>query len=370
MREAVLITGGAGFIGSHLCDELLHHGYRVRILDNLTPQVHGHGGGAPSYLATDAELVVGDVRDARAVARALRGVDAVVHFAARVGVGQSMYEIAEYTATNAQGTAVLLEALLEQPVRRLLVASSMSIYGEGLYRDAAGNTVTARRLPEQLGRGDWEPRADDGGALAPLPTPEHKPPDLASIYALTKQQQEQMCLIFGEAYRLPTVALRFFNVYGPRQALSNPYTGVLAIFAARLLNGKPPLVYEDGRQRRDFVHVSDVVRACRLALEAESAAGRAINIGSGRDIGIAELARLAARAMDLDIEPEITGQFRKGDIRNCFADIMLARRVLDYHPQIELETGVRELVPWLAEQTAEDRIEQANLELRRRGLAV
>jgi len=370
MRETVLITGGAGFIGSHLSDELLHHGYRVRILDNLSPQIHGPAQQIPSYLDSDAELIVGDVRDADTVARALIGVDAVVHFAARVGVGQSMYEIADYTSTNVQGTAVLLEALLKHPVRRLLVASSMSIYGEGLYRDDAGKAATGRRSTQQLSLGDWEVRDAAGVPLTPAPTPETKPIDLASIYALSKQQQEQMCLIFGDAYQIPTVALRFFNVYGPRQALSNPYTGVLAIFAARLLNGKPPLVYEDGRQRRDFVHVSDVARACRLSLESAAATGRAINIGSGQDVAIAELAQLAARAMDLDIYPLITGQYRKGDIRNCFADITLAGELLDYRPRVTLEDGVRQLAPWLAEQTAEDRVEQANKELQRRGLTV
>lgn len=371
MRGTVLITGGAGFIGSHLCDELLHHDYRVRVLDNLTPQVHGPARQIPSYLNGDVELIIGDVRDADAVARAVDGADAVVHFAARVGVGQSMYEIAEYTSSNVQGTAVLLEALLRHPVRRLLVASSMSVYGEGLYQDREGKAAAGRRTAGQLALGDWEVRAEDGGApLTPVPTPEDKPIELASLYAASKHQQEQMCLIFGEAYRIPTVALRFFNVYGPRQALSNPYTGVLAIFAARLLNAKPPLVYEDGRQRRDFVHVSDVVRACRLSLEADAAAGQAINIGSGRDIAIADLARLAARAMNLDIEPTITGQYRKGDIRNCFADISGAAALLDYRPRVDLEEGVRQLAPWLAEQGAEDRIEQANRELQRRGLTV
>lgn len=370
MRGTVLITGGAGFIGSHLCDELLNHDYRVRVLDNLTPQVHGPARQIPSYLNGDVELIIGDVRDAEAVARAVDGVEAVVHFAARVGVGQSMYEIAEYTSGNVQGTAVLLEALLKHPVRRLLVASSMSIYGEGLYQDLEGKATVGRRSADQLALGDWEVRAEAGAPLIPVPTPEHKLIELASLYAASKYQQEQMCLIFGEAYRIPTVALRFFNVYGPRQALSNPYTGVLAIFAARLLNAKPPLVYEDGRQRRDFVHVSDVVRACRLSLEVEAAAGQAINIGSGRDIAIADLARLAARAMNLDIEPTITGQYRKGDIRNCFADISRAAALLDYRPRVDLEEGVRQLAPWLAEQSAEDRIEQANRELQRRGLAV
>ena len=265
--QRVLITGGAGFIGSHVARALLERGDRIRVLDNLTPQVHP-GSERPEYLDTDVELVVGDVRDAHAVRRALLDVDSVIHLAARVGVGQSMYEIAEYVAVNSQGTAVLLQALLDHPVRRLLVASSMSIYGEGLYLDESGSPAAAcERTREDLAARRWEPRAADGRPLTPVPTPEDKPPVLSSIYALNKYEQERSALIFGRAYGIPTAALRFFNVYGPDQALSNPYTGVLAIFASRLLNEKSPMIFEDGRQRRDFVSVDDVARACTLALE-------------------------------------------------------------------------------------------------------
>ena len=260
MARSVLITGGAGFIGSHLADELLGTGDRVRALDSLDAQVHARGE-RPAYLSPDVELVRGDVRDPDAVRRALEGVDVVFHFAARVGVGQSMYELADYQSVNAHGTGVLLEALLDRPVAKLVVASSMSVYGEGAYAGPGGELLpAAERSREQLARGEWEPRGPTGEELRPVPTPETKPPSLASIYALGKYDQERMALIFGAAYGVPTVALRFFNVYGPRQALSNPYTGVLAIFASRLLNGKPPFVYEDGRQRRDFVSVYDVAR--------------------------------------------------------------------------------------------------------------
>jgi dTDP-L-rhamnose 4-epimerase len=373
MAETVLITGGAGFIGSHLCDELLRHGYRVRVLDNLSPQVHGADRHRPAYLSAEVDLRVGDVRDPAQVEAALDGMDIVVHLAARVGVGQSMYEIAEYTSVNVQGTAVLLEALMRQPVRRLLVASSMSIYGEGLYREAGGAEVFARRTSQDLAAGKWEVHGPDGAPLMPVPTPETKMPDLASVYALGKYQQERLCLIFGEAYQVPAVALRFFNVYGPRQALSNPYTGVLAIFASRLLNDNPPLIYEDGGQRRDFVHVSDVVRACRLALEAEDGyvAGQAFNIGGACDVSIGRLAALMAEVMGKDVLPVITGRYRKGDIRHCFADVTHAQRRLDYWPQVSLDDGIRGLVPWLVEQRGvEDRSEQADAELRRRGLSL
>jgi dTDP-L-rhamnose 4-epimerase len=274
MTDRVLITGGAGFIGSHVADELLARECRVRALDDLDPQGHGGARQRPDYLHPDVELVNGDVRDADAVRHALEGVDAVYHFAAAVGVGQSMYEVARYTAINNLGTAVLLEALIARPVRRLVVASSMSIYGEGLYRAADGELATAAdREREQLERGDWEVRDADGRVLEPVPTAEWKTPTLASVYGLSKYDQERMCLMIARAYGIPAVALRFFNVYGTRQALSNPYTGVLAIFASRLLNDRSPSIFEDGLQRRDFVSVRDVAQACRLALEVDGAAG-------------------------------------------------------------------------------------------------
>jgi dTDP-L-rhamnose 4-epimerase len=363
VAESVLITGGAGFIGSHLADELLAAGYRVRALDSLAEQVHGSAG-RPDYLSADAELVTGDVRDAEVVRRSVDGVDAVVHLAARVGVGQSMYEPAEYAAVNSVGTAVLLEALLEQPVRKLVVASSMSIYGEGAYEPAPA----VERSREQLERGEWEPLGPGGEELRPVATPESKQPSLASVYALTKYDQERMGLLYGAAYDVPAVALRFFNVYGPRQALSNPYTGVLAIFAARLLNDRPPVVYEDGCQRRDFVHVTDVARACRLALEGDGADGRAVNVGSGHSASVLEIAQELARGLGKEIEPDLPGTFRAGDIRNCFADVSLARDLLGFEAEVALEAGLAELTEWLASQQTPDRFDQAAAELAEKGL--
>jgi dTDP-L-rhamnose 4-epimerase len=371
-EKKVLITGGAGFIGSHLADHLLARGYAVRALDDLSPQVHGEAGSRPKYLHRDVELVVGDVRDARAVRAALDGVHGVFHLAAVVGVGQSMYEVERYTSVNAVGTAVLLEALIERPVERLVVASSMSLYGEGLYRDSAGAVVTAGERPlDQLAARDWEPRGPRGERLVPLPTPETKAPALPSVYALTKYDQERLCLTLGRAYSIPTVALRFFNVYGTRQALSNPYTGVLAIFAARYLNGRPPLVNEDGHQRRDFVSVHDVAQACRLAYEAPDAAGHVFNVGSGRSFTVREVAaRLAAVLGKSEVLPEITGKYRKGDIRHCFADISLARKVLGYEPQVAFEDGLRELAAWLEGQVAHDRVHEATSKLAAMGLSL
>ena len=372
MGKQILITGGAGFIGSHLADELLAAGHRVRALDNLSEQVHGPGRQRPAYLNPDVELMVGDVRDPSAVRGALRGVDAVYHFAAMVGVGQSMYAIADYTAVNNVGTAVLLEALAERPVERLVVASSMSIYGEGLYVAPDGEVrAAADRTLDQLRRGDWEIRDADGERLVPVPTPETKPPSLASVYALSKYDQERLCLMVGRAYQIPTVALRLFNVYGPRQALSNPYTGVLAIFASRLLNGNPPCIFEDGRQQRDFVSVHDVARAARQALSADAAVGEPINIGSGHHYTIQEIAERVAGAVGREyIAAEITGKYRVGDIRHCFADIGRARRLLGYRPQVTLEHGLNELAEWLEGQEAADRVAEASAELASRGLTV
>jgi dTDP-L-rhamnose 4-epimerase len=371
MHQNILITGGAGFIGSHVADELLEHGYKVRVLDNLLPQVHGAQTDRPEYLAPEVELQVGDVRDAAAVKRALKGVDAVFHLAALVGVGQSMYAVAEYTSVNNTGTATLMQALLERPVRKLVVASSMSIYGEGLYRSPGGDLLAgAERSLQQLKRRNWEVQDLDGEILTPVPTPETKLPSLSSIYALSKYDQERMSLLIGRAYHVPTVALRFFNVYGTRQALSNPYTGVMAIFAARLLNQNRPLIFEDGLQQRDFVSVRDVARACRLALES-SAADCVLNIGSGRHETIRQLARRIAAVMGKEnLEPQITGKYRVGDVRHCFADISLARQKIGYEPRVTLEAGLEELVEWWEGQVAVDRVDQASAELSARGLTV
>jgi dTDP-L-rhamnose 4-epimerase len=324
-----------------------------------------HAGAArPEYLAADVELHTGDVRDADAIRRALAGVDAVVHLAARVGVGQSMYEIAEYTSANSFATAVLLEALAERPVRKLLVASSMSIYGEGLYRADDGRAVEPEeRTREQLERREWELPG-----LEPMPTPETKRLGLSSIYALTKYDQERACLVAGGAYGIPTVALRLFNTYGTRQALSNPYTGVLAIFASRLLNDRAPRIFEDGLQRRDFVSVRDVARAFRLALERDGADGSAVNVGRGQSATVREIGEQLAATLGKQIEPEVTGEFRVGDIRHCFADVTLARETLAYEPEVELADGIAELASWLEGRVADDRVESAADELKRRGL--
>jgi dTDP-L-rhamnose 4-epimerase len=334
--------------------------------------VHGTDGHVPDYLSKEVELIVGDVCDSGAVRRAIIGVNSVFHFAAMVGVGQSMYQVANYTAVNNQGTANLLQVMIDQPVEKLVVASSMSLYGEGLYRTQSGALVSGtERTLAQLKARDWEPRDDHGDILTPVPTPETKLPALTSVYALSKFDQERMCLLMGRAYGISTTALRFFNVYGTRQALSNPYTGVMAIFASRLMNGKPPMIFEDGLQMRDFVSVHDVARGCRLALESNAAAGQVFNIGSGEHYTIRELAERIAEVMGKGyIDPEITAKYRVGDVRHCFADISRATEILGYEPQTTLEDGLEELVDWLSGQQAVDRVEQASAELSARGLTV
>ncbi|TDH25248.1 SDR family NAD(P)-dependent oxidoreductase [Segetibacter sp. 3557_3] len=372
MKKKVLITGGAGFIGSHLADELLENGYEVRVLDNLSEQVHGKNVTRPDYLNDDVELVIGDVRDPKKVKEALKGIDAVYHYAAMVGVGQSMYEIKEYTDVNNMGTAVLLEALSKNPVEKLVVASSMSIYGEGLYKDSNGVIKAGvERTLEQLKTGDWEMYDANGNVLTPYPTPETKTPSLSSIYALSKYDQERMSLMIGKAYGIPTVALRFFNVYGTRQSLSNPYTGVLAIFASRLLNNNPVLIFEDGNQKRDFVSVLDIARASRLALETPEAAYDVFNIGSGNAYTINEIAGKMAEILGKeDILPDICGKYRVGDIRHCSSDISKAKQILGYEPRVTLEQGLIELAEWLEGQTAEDKVSEMRNELAVRGLTV
>jgi dTDP-L-rhamnose 4-epimerase len=372
MNKKILITGGAGFIGSHLADELLENGYDVRVLDNLSEQVHGKNCKRPNYLNDDVELVVGDVRDLRKVKQALKGVDAVYHYAAMVGVGQSMYEVREYTDVNNTGTAVLMEALIDQPVEKLVVASSMSIYGEGLYKDKNGTIKSGmERKLSQLKAGDWETFDEEGNVLAPFPTPETKTPSLSSIYALSKYDQERMCLLIGKAYNIPTVALRFFNVYGTRQSLSNPYTGVLAIFASRLMNDNRPLIFEDGNQKRDFVSVLDIAQASRLAMESAGADFEVFNVGSGNAYTINEIAGKLSLILNKEhIEPEISGKYRVGDIRHCFSDISKAKVLLGYEPRVTLEEGLIELAEWLEGQTAEDKVTEARNELAARGLTV
>ncbi len=369
MAETILITGGAGFIGRFVAAELLRRGDRVRVLDSLIEQVHGDVD-RPAGLDPEVQLIRADVRDGDAVAKALAGVDAVVHLAAEVGVGQSMYAVERYTSVNDVGTAVLTEKLIDNPVRRIVTASSMSIYGEGLYRDADGEPVEeAVRLPRVGANTSWDPVDAQGRPLTPVPTPEWKRPNLASIYALNKFVQERTTMIMAQAYGMESACLRLFNVYGPGQALSNPYTGVLAIFSSRLLNGQQPMIFEDGGQRRDFVHVGDVARAFADALVMPQADGGVFNIGSGGDRSVTEVAQALARAMGREgIEPQIVGKSRVGDIRHCFCDTTLSAQRLGFRARQDFIEGLAELAEWVATEEAVDRVDEAKQELEARGL--
>jgi dTDP-L-rhamnose 4-epimerase len=367
----VLVTGGAGFIGSHLVDALVDKGHNVRILDSLVGQVHGDA--IPQHLNPHADFVQADMCDADAVAKALDGVEVVYHQAAEVGIGQSMYEIVRYVRANALGTAVMLEEMTKRAgqFKKLIVASTMSIYGEGAYYcpSCKENEYPGVRPDEQFQAHEWEFKCVKcGGELQPTGTDELKPLFPTSVYAVSKLDQENYSLGIGRAYKIPTIALRYFNVYGTRQALSNPYTGACAIFSARLLNGNAPAVFEDGGQSRDFTHVSDIVQANILAADSVGADYESFNIGTGRGTSIIRIAELLAEGLGKDIAPDIVGKYREGDIRHCLADISKARRMLGYEPKVALEEGLAGLLDWVKVQSPEDRVANATAELSSRSL--
>ncbi len=373
MANKILVTGGAGFIGSFLVDALVEGGYEVRIYDALVPQVHGPEQALPDYVNRNAEFIKGDVRDREALALALQGVDVVFHLAAAVGVGQSMYQIQYYTEANTLGGAVLLDLLANtsHQVRKIIVASSMSIYGEGKYDCAdCGAVFPKLRTEAQLKTRDWEMKCPSCGQdVRPVPTDEDKPLYPTSIYAITKRDHEEMFLSTGLTYGIPAVALRFFNTYGPRQALSNPYTGVMAIFSGRLLNRQPPVIYEDGLQSRDFVHVSDIVEGLLLAMDRPEADFQVLNLGTGVPTTIAAVAEMLSQHLaGGEVKPQILNQFRAGDIRHCYADLTKTRRLLGFEPRIPLQDGLADLLAWVREQTAEDRFAQVEQELAAKAL--
>lgn len=368
----VLVTGGAGFVGSHIVDELVEAGYEVTVIDNLDEQVHDD---EPAYLNDDAEYVWGDIRDRELMRDLLESVDAVSHQASKVGVGQSMYEIEEYVDVNVTGTARMLDVIANEEINleRFVIASSMSAYGEGEYYCT---TCDEYRYPplrdvEEFEEKKWELHCSDcDSRLDPVPTTESKPLDSDSIYAITKKNQEEMCLSMGRAYDVPVVALRYFNIYGSRQALDNPYTGVCAIFSSRIKNDRPPLIFEDGEQTRDFIHVSDIARANRLALEESAAVGEAINVGTGNPTSITELAEELIRryGKEGELTPDVTNEFRSGDIRHCFADTTRAEELLGFEANASLKSGLEELVSWGLDNDATDNTDEAYAEMNEKGL--
>lgn len=376
----VLVTGGAGFVGSDTVDMLLEGGHEVIVVDNLDPQVHGQADAFPANLAhhaTNARLCFlrGDVRDRSTLAAPLAGVEGVIHLAAAVGVGQSMYQPSHYCSVNVEGTAQLLDILANEQtsVRKVVIASSMSIYGEGSYWcEACGAVYPVCRNAKDLASAQWEVRCPSCGRFVkPIATREDKPLAPASIYAISKKTQEDLVLCFGRAYKLPVVALRYFNIYGPRQSLGNPYTGVVAIFISRLLNKKPPLIFEDGLQSRDFVHVHDIAKANLLALTSSGADFCAVNLGSGTAATVFDILERLSKILGTSVEPRIVGKFRAGDIRHSFADTSQARSLLGWEPAIKLEEGLKELVQWCIDSPHEakrDLVDFSYSELKQRGL--
>ena len=367
--KKILVTGGAGFIASHLVDQLVAQGHAVTVLDNLEPQVHAK---PPQHLNPRARYLFGDARDRDMLRKALADQEVVFHQAAQVGVGQSMYQIEKYVDHCTMATARLLDVLVneENQVKKLVVASSMSIYGEGLYECPDHGKVSPLPRPDDaLKQKRWEQRCPECGKEAsPLPTPESKPRDSQSVYAIAKKDQEEYSLVVGRAYGIPTVALRYFNVYGPRQSLSNPYTGVCAIFMSRIKNGNRPVVYEDGHQTRDFVSVHDIVRANLLAMEKSGGDHQALNVGTGRPTSILDVANVLVKLYGSGVTPEVTHAFRPGDIRHCVADIGAIRKALGYEPKVAFEEGMKELIAWGRDAEAVDRFDEARKELSSRGL--
>ena len=374
----VLITGGAGFIGSHCVERFVAEGAEVTVLDNLDPQVHrGDAAECPRNIlhhvtAGKVRFLRGDVRNRADVRAALEEMEMVIHLAAAVGVGQSMYTPHYYMDVNAAGQAMLLEEMVAKPRpwRRLIVASSMSIYGEGQYRCSKDGLIeVGERHDEQLEAGQFEQYCPKcGGKLQSAPTPETKGMASTSVYAISKKVQEESALCIGRAYRIPTTAFRFFNVYGPRQSLSNPYTGVLAIFASRMINGKPPLIFEDGGQTRDFIHVEDVTEAVWRSCAGETSPSGVYNICTGEATSVLDAAKLLAEELGVQTEAEIVGKFRSGDIRHCIGDPSNAAQALGFRARYSFRDGIKQLVRWAAAQKSEDSVDASLAELTQRGL--
>lgn len=368
----ILVTGGCGFIGSHLVDRLVQHGHTVRVYDLLEPQVHL--GKRPSFLRKDTEYIYEDIRNREKLRKALKGVEIVFHLASQVGVGQSMYQIEKYVSHNSLGTAILLDLIVNtnNVVKKIIIASSMSIYGEGAYlcRDC-GIVYPSLRENVQLTRRDWEMGCSKCiRKISSVSTSEDKPLSPTSIYATTKRCQEEMCLEVGRAYKIPTVALRYFNVYGPRQSLSNPYTGVCAIFLSQVKNNRQTLIFEDGRQSRDFIYISDITEANILAMKRKEADYDFFNVGTGVPHSILDVANVIIYLYNKkDLKPKITNKFRAGDIRHCYADVSKISKKLGFKPKVPFEKGIKKLIEWSETQEAYDLTQKAQLELKKRGLA-
>jgi dTDP-L-rhamnose 4-epimerase len=358
----VLVTGGAGFIGSHLVDALVGRGHDVVAFDNLDPSAHPQPPKWPAYANAKCRYVLGDVRDKGALRRVLDGVEVVFHHAAAVGSGISMINIGRFVEVNSLGTANLLELAIEKRdrIKKLIVASSMTVMGEGTYEcDVHGVYYPFLRPIDQLARNEWEVKCLECGAFSkPLAMTEERPLQPLTIYGLTKKDQELETMLVGQFYKIPVAAFRYFSVYGPRQSLTNPYTGVIARFGTRLIMGKAPLIYEDGEQLKDVIHVRDVVRANLRAMECEAADYQVFNLGNGVGLSVYRIAELISQKLGSPIPPVLTGQYRGGDARHGWADISKARRVLGWEPSLSAEDGFADLCTWLRTLPS-DQLEEA-----------
>lgn len=347
--KRALVTGGAGLIGSHVVDLLVREGWKVRVLDNLEPNTHRRG--KPDWINPDAEFMQSDVRDHNAIAAALDKIDIVFHQAA---YGGYMPEIAKYVDVNSLGTAQMLEVIREKslPIKKIVVASSQAVYSEGAGQCPKHGLVFPNVRPvEQLRQGDWEVHCPICGAVTKsVPTPENAPLGGETVYGLTKVDQEKLVLLWGKQTGIPTVALRYSCTYGPRQSIFNPYTGVIAIFCTRLLNNLPPVLYEDGKQTRDFSFVEDIARANLLAVQTDKLDGRAVNVGSGRGVPIREIARQISHVLKIDIEPESNGEFRPGEMRHLTSDTKRIRAA-GYEPHVDLASGIGRYLDWIRQQS-------------------
>lgn len=351
MFENVLVTGGAGFIGSHTIDLLVKKGYKVTVIDNLEPQVHGNLKDPPDYYNENASFVLGNILDRESLAKLISKANAIIHLSALVRVNQSMYQIERYINSNTKGTATLLDILAneEHMVKKLIVASSISVYGEGKYYCEKCEKVVFPevRKKEFLQKELWDPTCPFcGSSLLPLPIDEESPLMPNSIYGLTKRHQEEMCLLIGKKHNIKTVALRYANVYGSRQAFSSPYAGVCTNFSNRIKNNNPPYIYEDGNQIRDFIHVKDVAMANLKALETDSSNYDVVNVGTGKPTTINELAEIFLDLFKSEIQPVISAEYREGDIRSCYVDLRKINKLLDFQSTIGLREGVAELIEW------------------------
>ena len=348
-EKRALVTGAAGLIGSHLTDLLVREGWKVRALDNLEPQTHRRG--KPAWIHPKAEFIHGDIRDRETIATALDKIDIVFHQAA---YGGYMPEISKYVHVNSLGTAQMLEVIREKslPIQKIIVASSQAVYSEGVgICPRHGLVFPTVRPVEQLRKGDWEVHCPICGAITKsAPTPENAPVGGETVYGLTKVDQEKLVLLWGKQVGVPAVALRYSCTYGPRQSIFNPYTGVIAIFCTRLLNNLSPVLYEDGRQTRDFSFVEDIARANLLAAETDKLDGLAVNVGGGKGVPIRQVAQILSKALKIDIEPEARGEFRPGEMRHLTSDTTKIRSA-GYKPQIELEEGIQRYIDWIRSQS-------------------